>query len=221
MPRNVERDLQEEKKRRARLISVGFRLFSENGIENVNLQTVADEAEVGVATLYNYYGNKVNLVAAISADMWQKVWDELKERKGVSDLYGYTAYEVVELYLNEIIRLYRERPDILRFSGNFKTFVNRELAGLSDENDDRIKEHMDTVNQFSKIFQVVYDKAKIDKSIRTDYSEEEIFTMISLTMLGTAERYAQGIIWARNKNNIYTVELNMLKDMILKWIKEL
>lgn len=218
MPRNVERDIQEEKKRRERLIAAGFRLFSERGIENVNLQTVADEAEVGVATLYNYYGNKVNLVSAISADIWQKVWNEVQEREGADAPDNYTAYQLIELYLDEILYLYKERPDILRFSGNFKTFINREVKGFSEADEERVREHLDTVNQFNKLFHVVYEKAKTDKSIRLDYSEKEVFTAISITMLGTAERYAQGIIWARNEGNDYTVQLQILKEMILKWI---
>ena len=71
MPRNVEKDVKEELIRRKNLLEAGLKLCSERRIESVGLQEIADEASVGIATLYNYYGNKVNLVNAISAYMWK------------------------------------------------------------------------------------------------------------------------------------------------------
>ena len=76
MSRNIENDALREKLRRERMLQAGLRLFSERGIESVSLQEIADEAEVGIATLYNYYQNKVNLATTISAYMWKNVWDE-------------------------------------------------------------------------------------------------------------------------------------------------
>ena len=52
MARNTERDEREATRRKEQLMKAGFKLFSENGIENVSLQKVADAADVGVATMY-------------------------------------------------------------------------------------------------------------------------------------------------------------------------
>lgn len=82
MPRNIERDEKEAMRRKEQLMKAGFRLFSQYGIENVSLQRVADAAEVGVATLYNYYQTKVKLVIAISGKIWGDLWKEILEEKG-------------------------------------------------------------------------------------------------------------------------------------------
>lgn len=74
MARNTERDEREATRRKEQLMKDGFKLFSENGIENVSLQKVADAADVGVATMYKYYQTKVKLVVAISG----KIWGSLK-----------------------------------------------------------------------------------------------------------------------------------------------
>ena len=79
MPRNIERDEKEAMRRKEQLMETGFRLFSQYGIENVSLQRVADAAEVGVATLYNYYQTKVKLVIAISGKIWGDLWKEITE----------------------------------------------------------------------------------------------------------------------------------------------
>ena len=81
MPRNIERDEKEAMRRKEQLMEAGFRLFSQYGIENVSLQRVADAAEVGVATLYNYYQTKVKLVIAISGKIWGDLWKEILEEK--------------------------------------------------------------------------------------------------------------------------------------------
>ena len=58
--------------RRERILKEGFRLFSENNIDKVPMNDVADAAGVGIATLYRYYLTKSELVLAISTDIWTK-----------------------------------------------------------------------------------------------------------------------------------------------------
>lgn len=214
MPRNVEKDAIEEQKRREKLLIAGLKLFSSYGIESVKLQAVADEAEVGIATFYNYYVNKVNFAIAVSAYIWKHVWTSKIDQRGKDLLEKFNAYQGIEYYLNLIIDLYANNPEILRFSGYFKTYMNTQSADIINDN-----EHLDTLKPVRSIFHNLYEKAKEDKSIRTDISEQEIFTSIAITMLGVAERYALGIVWAGHSDNNYTRELYLLKDMILNWVK--
>ena len=117
MPRNIERDEKEAMRRKEQLMEAGFRLFSQYGIENVSLQRVADAAEVGVATLYNYYQTKVKLVIAISGKIWGDLWKEILEEKGPEIFESFTAYQYIEFYTDQIIRIYRER----KYSGSVIT----------------------------------------------------------------------------------------------------
>lgn len=214
MPRNIEKDVKEELLRRKKMLEAGLNLCSERGIESVSLQEIADEAGVGIATLYNYYGNKVNLVNAISAYMWKNVWEENIKTIGADVLDSYNAYQRIEGYFDLMIQLYKEHPEILRFSSCYKTYMNQKNVEKAEKN-----EHLDVVGPIASIFHNLYDKAQIDKSIRTDIDEHTMFTTLALTMLGMAERYAQGLVWASNDDNDYTKELILLKDMMLKWLK--
>lgn len=214
MPRNIEKDAMEEKRRRQQLLDAGLKLFAQRGIENVKLQEIADEAGVGIATLYNYYQNKFNLVNAISANMWKTVWDENIRSNGAANIESFNAYQRIEGYFDLIIMLYKEHPEILRFSSYYKTYINMENSVKTEDN-----EHLTVLAPISGIFHDFYEKARIDKSIRTDVDEKQLFTCLALTMLGMAERYAQGLVWAGNAENDYTNELLLLKDMMLKWLK--
>lgn len=214
MPRNVEKDAKEELIRRKNILEAGLRLFSKRGIESVSLQEIADEAGVGIATLYNYYKNKVNLVNVISANMWKNVWDKNIAEVGADVLETYNAYQRIEGYFDLMIQLYREHPEILRFSSYYKTYMNQENVEKAEAN-----EHLNVVDPIAVIFHTLYEKAQIDKSIRTDIDEHTMFTTLALTMLGMAERYAQGLVWASNDENDYTKELTILKNMMLQWLE--
>ena len=214
MARNIERDEKEAERRRKQLLEAGFDLFSRHGIEAISLQMVADTAEVGVATLYNYYQNKLSLVIAISAEVWENVRKELLEPFGLKALEGMNAYQLIEYYCDSIISLYRNKPEVLRFSANYKTYICRE--GVSQE---QLKVQLDVLKPIGVRFHRKYEEAKTDGSIRTDLSEWELFTTFILTMLGMAERYAQGVVWADNPAGNHVKELLYLKEMLLAWVK--
>jgi len=214
MPRNVKRDAEREAERRLSLIQAGFNLFSEKGIENVSLKEVADQAKVGVATLYNYYQNKTKLVVAISAHMWESIWKQKYSDTNLGEFNNLNAYQRVEVYLDTIIDIYVNHPDILRFSSDYKTFIHRQNVDRVD-----VADHLASLTPVYNMFHISYEKAKEDKSIRTDIQEDELFTTITLTMLGMAERYAMGLVWAMNDSNNYVNELVYTKQMILNWLK--
>lgn len=214
MGRNIERDEREAVRRKEQLINAGLELFSAEGIETVSLNAVAAKADVGIATMYNYFQNKLNLVVAISAKMWGDVWEKTALSFSKEAFEKMNAYNLAELYCDTIIELYEKRPDVLRFSANYKTFVNREKAS-----EDQYRDQIETLNPISQLFHLKYEEAKKDKSIRTDLPENEVFSMIALTMLAMAERYAQGLVWAKNNAHDYKNELVYVKEMILNWLK--
>ena len=59
---------EKQKERRQRdILDAATRLIEAQGWENTSMEEVAAGAEVGVATVYNYFGSKVELVHAIFA----------------------------------------------------------------------------------------------------------------------------------------------------------
>ena len=212
MPRNVEKDVHEEARRRKQILEAGFRLFSEQGIENVSMNTVAAAAEVGPTTLFKYYQTKEKLVVAISGMAWSSVWKESYEQVGLEQYAKLSAYEMIRNYTDNMIRLYQQQPALLRFSSNYKTFINRQHTKNED-----LKEHLDPLESIHSVFRIAYQRAQTDHSIRTDIPEDVLFTTIAIGMLAMAERYAQGIVWASRGEEDHTQELRMAQEMILIW----
>ena len=169
---------------------------------------------MGVATLYNYYQTKVKLVIAISGKIWGDLWKEILEEKGPEIFESFTAYQYIEFYTDQIIRIYRERPEMLRFSNNYKNFISREKV-----KGEVLAEHLDVLKPAGALYHKFYEQARSDKSIRTDIPEQQLFTSVAIAMLAVAERYAQGIVWADDHKADHTQELEFLKEMLLTWCR--
>lgn len=214
MARNAERDRQEAARRKLQLIKAGFELFSRDGIETVSLNAVAERAGVGVSTMYKYFQNKVNLAVAISGRIWDEVWNGMLGRKGADKLGQMSPCELFELYADLMIELYRERPQVLRYSGNYKTYIRRENVS-----DVALGEHLDPLQPIAELFFKSYSTAAADGSIRTDVSKEKMFSFVALTMLTMAERYAQGIVWTESAEADHVGDLLCLKRMLSAWMK--
>lgn len=214
MGRNTERDEREARGRKERLIGAGFELFSQYGIETVSLNAVADKADVGVATMYNYFQNKINFVVAISTRIWSEVL-EASVTPYTDELMRMNAYELVDFYCNRIIDVYKEKPQLLKFSANYKTYMNRE--GATEE---QFRGQLEALEPVRRLFRLKYAEARLNGCIRTDIPEEELFSSVTVTMLSMAERYAQGIVWADTQGTDHCRELVHLKEMLLCWVKD-
>ena len=75
--RDAEKDAIEMSARRVRLLEAGFRLMSARTIEAVKLSEIANEAGIGIATLYRYFKTKAALVIEIGTVLWNKYYVEV------------------------------------------------------------------------------------------------------------------------------------------------
>ncbi len=67
--------LRERKKAavRSQIIAAAIELFSRNGIEKVTVDQIAEAADVGKGTVYNYFTTKEDIVVAFMADLERRV----------------------------------------------------------------------------------------------------------------------------------------------------
>lgn len=214
MTRNAERDKLEAERRKTQLIEAGFELFARYGIESVSLSAVAKKADVAASTMYKYFQNKASLAVAISARIWSDVWTTSREQQGADTLAQMDPYQLFELYANTIIGLYLERPQILRYGANYKTYIRRENVP-----EGMLGEHLDPLRPVAELFLGSCKAAATSTPVRTDVSPEKMFSFLALTMLTMAERYAQGLVWTEVPEGAHADDLVQLKNLLLTWMK--
>ena len=209
--RNREKDELEMAERRNTILREGFRLFESKGIETTGMQEIADACHLGIATLYRYYRNKLDLVIDIGTRQWEQYFVHIANIRTRQNVDRMTAAKELELYLDFYIDLYRNHKDLLRFNNNFNSYVMHEGATA-----EQLKPYLTAIGSISIFFHSLYEKGKKDGTIRTDMPEEKMFASTVHIMLAVAVRFAQGLLYSAKTETDRTEEFNLLKYMILK-----
>ena len=124
--RNLEKDAREMAERRERMLSEGFRIFSQKSIEVVTMQEIAKASGLGVATVYRYFRTKATLVIAIGAKIWKEYAVEVEKMYQARGGDAMNAAEELAFFLDSFIDLYQNHKDVLRFIRSFETYIRYE-----------------------------------------------------------------------------------------------
>ncbi|MFX1503742.1 MAG: TetR/AcrR family transcriptional regulator, partial [Promethearchaeota archaeon] len=164
-PSKVRRE-REKEQRRVDIIDVAEKLFFSKGFENTTMKQIANKAELGKGTLYNYYNSKDELYIAIGIKAYSLIIRYTKqftgkEKPGLKQLMavGYAYYEFTKDYPNyaSIFHDIASRlPDIVSTPEN-------ELSKIE-------KEYLDLSNTYRDLFVKVLNDAVKNKAIRSDKS---------------------------------------------------
>ena len=214
--RNTEKDAAEMAERRETILDAGFRLFAEKTIDPVSMNDVAKAAGVGIATLYRYYSTKQELVLAISTRVWENYIVENSRKRTALVSKGMNAGQEFEFYLDSFIDVYRNHADILRFNQFFNVYVaNEEVSS------EIMKPYLSIISRLAEQFHAMYERAKMDHSLRTDFPEKQMFSASLHIMLAAATRYAIGLVYLVDQSADPEEELRMLEELLLsKYTKQ-
>ena len=121
-----------------------------------------------------------------------------------------TALGIFEFYLESFIELYRHKRDLLRFNQFFNIYIQSERI-----DPEVMKPYRDMIEGLRTSFHVVYERAQQDHTVRTDESEEEMFSTTLHLMLAAATRYAIGLVYVPENGFDAEKELGKLKEALL------
>lgn len=208
--RDKEKDAAEMALRRQKMLEISYRLFTERNIDAVSMPEIANACGYGRATLYRYFNTKLSLVIAVSTWTWEQLFQKSKQFIPEDRLEELTAAECFENYLDFFIDLYRNHRDLLRFNQYFNIYVQGEGASA-----EQMTPYIEMIREARNRFHIIYRKAMKDYSVRTDESEEEIFTATLHLMLAAVARYAVGLVYTPESGMNAEKELLLLKKLLL------
>lgn len=209
-----EKQMEKENARNQKIIDTAFQIFVERKIEPVSMGEIADAVGIGRATLFRCYANKTELVIAVCAAKWKAYLDKLDEVRPLSSIENIPAIDRFIFTLDSYIWMYQNYKELLLYNDNFNHYVTHE--GVDKE---KLKEFHKSLYSVNTRLDWMYEKAKEDKTFRTDIPKEEFMRATVHTMMSACAYYAGGFIWGSEENKDYTPELLMLKQMILNYVK--
>ena len=121
-----------------------------------------------------------------------------------------SAAKELDFYLGCYIRLYKEHRDILRFNHNFNSFVTHEKAAP-----ELMRPYVASIMNYAKKFHRLYEKGRIDKTIKTDLPENKMFVSTMHIMLAVVARFAEGVVYRTGEDDDLSEELLLLKQMLM------
>ncbi len=192
--------------RRQVMLQTAFRLFSERNIESISMGDVAAETDYTLRSFQRYFHAKENLVVETATWAFENFIAENRKRRRDPDKT--TAAEDYEFFLDSFLALYRDHADLLRFNQMFNIFLRAEHIDKT-----RLQPFTGMTDALRERFRATYEKGKRDGTLRTDVSEEKIFSATLHLMLAVVTRYAVGLAYDAGVDP--WEELLTMKEMLL------
>ena len=202
------RDLREDG-----IVYVAAELFLQNGIESVKMTDVAEKAEVGVASLYRYFGTKDALVIRSGALLWQDLKTLVSDVYTAADFLSCTGIERVSRLFGVYLRLFHEQPAFIRFVGEFDAFVRTTRAER-----EAMAEYEANVMDFYPVFLASYEAGIRDGTIRVIEAPRLFYDSVCHAVMALAQKLLRGEILETDGFGDDS-ELRLLLDMAERYLR--
>jgi AcrR family transcriptional regulator len=161
---------EQKQKRRALIVEKAKELFLEHGIQDVQLQDIAKEVGIGIATFYRYFPNKELLVIAVNNEVTIDMTEAIKQivEKPIS------AFEQLEAVLDYFIEKAQD-PEM-----HFVRFVKAfDAYRPTNQESEEYAEYLYVRKLYANELMKIAEKGKEDMSVRTDLDLNfTIFTLV-------------------------------------------
>ena len=197
-----------KKKKYDQIIEACFKMFAENGIEQVTMTELAQASDVGRMTLFRYFPTKTELVVAISTYKWKEFIEWHNSLLSAEEIEMLTGAEYLKFFIYSFLELYRDHKDILRLNYNFNSFLIYQKGTVEQK-----QPYQEMVDALAAQFHTLYERGRLDGTLNTDIPEQTMFSSIFHIMLAAVTRYALGLAIVNESDP--ESELVMLADMML------
>jgi len=204
---------QQKQQRRQNIIKIAKDLFLEHGLQNIQMQDVATDAGIGIATLFRYFPKKEYLmIATTNAITYEMATDVEKIAEQTM-----TAYEKIEQILEYYMGITKDPQ--LRLAKYFDSFDLYEK--IAEESPEQYAEYLSARSRLAGILLTVAEQGKQDGSLRSDV-DLDLFIM---TMVQNFSIFTYKSSLTKHDTNLSTLlssdkQLAMMKDVFLRYIQQ-
>jgi len=208
---NFERR-QNREMREDTILNAAERLFAKKGIENTTMQDIADEANLGVATVFRLFQKKERIIVTVATRKLERI---LEIFQNIADM-DITCFEKIERLLDHLMQnYYPDKNEAVKILENFETYASR----ITDEMED-FDLYKSVYREISRTFSKIIEDGLRDGSIRSDINIKE--TLITLVNAGAT--FSRKLTLQKS---IFFIELDLepekqaalLKKIILDYLR--
>ncbi|MBR1751557.1 MAG: TetR/AcrR family transcriptional regulator [Ruminococcus sp.] len=195
------------------VISITAKMLLETDVSEIKMTDIADRCEIGVASLYRYFGTKAGLVIKAGALLWGEV---MALFDGVFDCDYYkekTGLEKIRELMKVFKVLFISHGDFLRFVDSFDRYITKET--VSDED---MALYQKSVTDFYPLFESAYNEGVKDGSLKAGVDFEIMYLSLTHALLLMSEKFSMGSIF-KKETELAECELDFMINMAIEYIK--
>lgn len=194
-------------------VKTAAEMYLRDGIGEAKMTDIADQAQIGVASLYRYFGTKQLFTVKVGAYIWSTTLKELEPIYTGAVYEAKTGLEQVKTLLNIFPLLMEKYRPFLRFLTEFDMFVIKEHLK---------QEHLVEYEQCSlNILPVMVNamnKGAEDGTVRADVDGKVFYHTVTDALLSMCQRFAWGNVPNLENQVMNRKALQMAIDMFLGYI---
>jgi len=151
------------------IINAARNTFIKKGLEKTTMQDIANEASIGVATLFRYFPRKEKLLVTVIIKI---IEGNVHFFKAAEDFEG-TCIQKIEKIFDVYIMFNKEKQDRTKLIASFEIYAAQHDEPLED-----IDIYGTNFEKIKIIFSRIIATGKIDGSIRQDIDVEETLDVL-------------------------------------------
>lgn len=198
--------------RNEKILETAFELFSEKAIEAISMNEVAVAAEIGIATLYRYYGTKQKLAFAVNEAQWKRFYKEIEKTCPLDIAPPISAKEWLNQLMEMILSMFEQNKKMLRFNYHLDSYARHKPVP-----EDIRKKYYEMMQPMANWYAWMRERAEEDHTIRTDLGSSEFMNSVIAPLFSTASKYALDVIWSEYGDFDAASCLRNLKEALMNY----
>ena len=190
------------------ILKTATELFMTRGIGDVTIKDIADEAGIGEATVYRYFGTKSNIVVACALALGKQIYKEYFDLSK-----GKSGFEKLEIFYNSYLQVFKKSPSHFYFIKEFDAYMctRGEVSLLEYEKD---------LDQFKADFMEAYKLGLKDGSVKEEKQIEVFYFSTTHSLLELCKKLSmkKGVL-EQDKSLKKISEIKCLIKIILSSLK--
>lgn len=184
------------------VINASYKLFLEKKIETASIQEIADEAEIGVASIYRYFTNKGEMAVEAAILSWENGLNPLLEKVLSDENAGIASL------MNGYIDIFKKNPDFFRYLEDFDNYISKlETAPLAMERYEIM------LNRQDEMIGSILQKDIINGTVRSDIDIRTYLNMAGQAVMALAQKLV-------NRGNVVSHDKDYEPSAMLKMLVE-
>lgn len=166
-------------------VETAAELYLEKGIDAVKMTDIAEKCEIGVASLYRYFGTKQRFTVKVAAYIWNR---QMTLFEGIYDSEYYhskSGREQVEALLKVFHVLYQAHSGFLCFVASFDAYIARESITKNE-----LAEYDSAVLNTMSLMEKAMSKGINDGSVRADIDTKLYYFTVTHSLMSLCQKLA-------------------------------